>query len=107
MNEQTTIIKELVYKVERRAGRAMATPKDFELLQKQLPANGQLSMSTLTSVSTSANNRSILFFSIFLVLARFYRKSQRGITRADPSDKGDRFVGKRNKMEQRGLPGHF
>lgn len=47
MNEQTTIIKKLVHEVERRAGRAMATPKDFEFLQKLLPANGQLSMSTL------------------------------------------------------------
>lgn len=47
MNEQNAIIRMLIHAVEQKVGRAINSPKDFEFLQKKMPANNQLSMSTL------------------------------------------------------------
>ena len=47
MNEQNAIIRMLIHAVEQKVGRAINSPKDFEFLQKKMPSNNQLSMSTL------------------------------------------------------------
>lgn len=47
MDEQNVLVRLLIHEVEQKVGRIMNSPKDFEYLQKQLPANNQLSMSTL------------------------------------------------------------
>jgi len=47
MNKQAMVINALICEVEQKIGRTLKSPKDFEFLQKALPANNQLSMSTL------------------------------------------------------------
>lgn len=47
MNDKSAIVRLLIHEVEQKAGRMMNSPKDFEHLRNLLPANGQLSMSTL------------------------------------------------------------
>ena len=47
MNDKSAIVRLLIHEVEQKAGRMMNSPKDFVYLRNLLPANGQLSMSTL------------------------------------------------------------